>query len=75
MTPTLALAGALLCGVVSGAIRAWRDVLVLRRLERLMTGCTPRQRAEVARTIAATLQRPGHPQLPSVARKVDEIDR
>ncbi|MER7849977.1 hypothetical protein ABTZ03_39265 [Kitasatospora sp. NPDC096077] len=75
MTPTLALAGALLCGVVSGAIRAWRDVLVLRRLERLMAGCTPRQRAEVARTIAATLQRPGRTQLPAAVREVDETDQ
>ncbi|MEE1789106.1 hypothetical protein PUR71_40320 [Streptomyces sp. SP17BM10] len=57
MSPTTVLAAVLACGVVSGAIRAWRDVLVLRRLERLMAGCTARQRAEVARAIAATLRR------------------
>ncbi|MFB7908655.1 hypothetical protein ACFC1T_19725 [Kitasatospora sp. NPDC056076] len=75
MTPTVALAGALLCGVMSGAIRAWRDVLVLRRLERLMTGCTARQRAEVAQTIAASFRRPGRPQLPTATREVDEADQ
>ncbi|MQS12834.1 hypothetical protein F7Q99_11150 [Streptomyces kaniharaensis] len=66
MNPTLALAGVLLCGVVSGAIRAWRDVLVLRRLERLMTGCSARQRAEVARTIATSFHRPERPARPSI---------
>ncbi|MFH9351985.1 hypothetical protein [Kitasatospora sp. NPDC017646] len=74
MTATTALTCALVCGVVSGAIRAWRDVLVLRRLERLMTGCTARQRADVAQTIAATLRRPGRPQLPGAAQEVDEAD-
>ncbi|MEU8514136.1 hypothetical protein AB0C76_21470 [Kitasatospora sp. NPDC048722] len=71
MSPTTALAAVLACGVVSGAIRAWRDVLVLRRLERLMTGCTARQRAEVARAIAGTLRHRGPSDRPGLSESAE----
>ncbi|MFD0273224.1 hypothetical protein ACFVHB_04810 [Kitasatospora sp. NPDC127111] len=64
MTTGLSMAGVLaLYGLAAAGVRLLRDLLVLRRLERLMTGCTAPQRAEVGKLLAASL-RPADPAPP-----------
>jgi len=59
MTLSAVMLGVPTCVVLGVIARCWRDLAVLRRLDRLLEGCDPAQRVEVCRILAASLQAVG----------------
>ncbi|WP_202234624.1 hypothetical protein [Actinacidiphila reveromycinica] len=69
------LAGLIFCVLVKEGIRLFRDILLLRRLERLMIDCSPLQRAKVGGLLAASLGAPEHARCRENDCTIEEINR
>ncbi|MGV9264767.1 hypothetical protein ACWDRR_08915 [Kitasatospora sp. NPDC003701] len=75
MTAGLALAGIALSGLTVSGIRLWRDVLVLRSLERLTADCTARQRTEIGRVLAESIGSAAPPRLDRAIGTTEQAGR
>ncbi|AXE77557.1 hypothetical protein C5746_12040 [Streptomyces atratus] len=63
------------CMALGVVARYVRDLSVLRRLERLLDGCDQRQRVEVCRILAASLQAVGRAEPQGEQPPSEQVER